>query len=236
MDLYIKPALEEALRKSGNSISTLSEAIGVSRTAIVNWQDGGIPRVDAYAKLLKYIGGDLEKAQPSYEPAERDTLTVLGDIAAGTVMLMEEKVETVPGLRSIWKESRYASKVQGEIRYCRVSGDSMEPGVPDGSYLAIGRPATGQIDDFTPVIARIGEDATFKLWQKYTDIRGNTLVYLFPINYHNHNIQSYDPDDVLIEFIVLGVLNPWREGFGPGNTGLNSNGPYRTPSGSFRES
>lgn len=184
----------------------LGKALGVSRAAVEKWTTGSFPRSDVFLRLL-----DLTRSaelKPLTPPA---SMRILGRVSAGIADIAVENSKEFSGAADVWRSSAYWPLVSGEVAYLEVSGDSMEPKFPNGSLLAVARPATRDLPPLTPVIARIGDRATFKLFRRTQDRRGTPEIELIPINHPTHEIIRASPKEVTVDLIVLGQVTPWRD-------------------------
>lgn len=57
-----------AFEKAGKSHSTLAKQLGVSRQTIMAWEGTSLPRIDHFVVLVNYLGGDISRALPNYDP------------------------------------------------------------------------------------------------------------------------------------------------------------------------
>lgn len=170
---------------------------------------------DKLPALLRYLGGDISRALPDWQPPETTPLEVLGSVSAGVVSIAQEERRTIPGAAVHWRRSVYWHLVDAShpVCYLEVRGDSMEPEFPAGCLLACGRSATQDPPPLTPVVASIhgGEEATFKLYRR-TRFNRRQEVELHPIN-RVYEVQRFDAAHFpRIDFVVLGFLNPWTRG------------------------
>lgn len=201
-------------------VGTQKEAayrLGVSQSMLSGYvRRDNVPSVAFADRLLREIGGDIRRALPDYEPdgPPAQPLTVHGRVSAGRVNLAVEETHTFPSINDAWRESIYRQFTTGPVTYLTVHGDSMEPHYPDGCLLACARPATRELPDLTPVIARAGDGATLKLYRLGRDRRRQPEVELIPINFPQHDIQRFAPGAIEIDYIVLGFINPCKHGYG----------------------
>jgi SOS-response transcriptional repressor LexA len=211
--MELQTLAKNAVEKAGNS-TKLAEKLELSRTSIERWLHGGSIGLEDLDRLLRYIGGDLTRALPDYHP-EPETppveITIWGRVSAGPCTLATEHPETLPSQAHAWQKSRYRNLTSGQVIFLQVDGDSMEPQFPNGSLLACAKPNTRELPDLTPVIARIGDECTFKLYRPTTDRKGTPEIELLPLN-RTYRTTRHNPRDITIDYIALGVLNPWVNG------------------------
>ena len=64
---WFNDLLKAAIAKAGNR-SNLSARIGASHVTIMGWEGDSWPRLDKFLALLAYVGGDVSRCLPSYDP------------------------------------------------------------------------------------------------------------------------------------------------------------------------
>jgi hypothetical protein len=57
------------VEKAG-SLEELGKHIHSARPTILGWRDGATPRLDKVEALINFVGGDLSRALPGYDPAQ----------------------------------------------------------------------------------------------------------------------------------------------------------------------
>lgn len=179
------------------------------------------PRANKAARIREALG-----KQPHYAALEEDGageiaesgvlgvtgIRVAGSVAAGKFRLPEEGLGRME-FSEIWRGSAYASLVdaKAEVSLIQVKGNSMEPFFPDGAWLAcgklVGKP--GDLPDRAPVIATAEGLTTFKLWHV-----AEGRVELLPLNIALYDVQRVALEEVVIDWVVLGLIQPWVRGFG----------------------
>lgn len=195
----------------------LAEHVGKPAPTVWRWLKGiQAPAYKDLTEVAEKLGINLPTTTVNETPNEyrtkADELKIFGTVAAGVAKVAEQELRVLTSPREAWKSSAYWSLIHGEVIYLEVDGPSMEPEYPDGCLLACAKPADpSAIKDFTPVIARIDTDVTFKLFRRSTDRAGRPEVELVPLN-RLFDVQRYAPRDVHIDFIVLGFLNSWKFG------------------------
>lgn len=203
-------ALKRGKERAGSRVA-LARALGVKHPTIMDWEDGAVPGLDNALRLLEYAGSDLSLVLVS-ESLPQEPVCIVGRVSAGAKSTAFEEPRRLDGISSAWKRSVYWPLcAAGLVVYLEVDGNSMEPDYPDGCLLACARPAGGPLPDLTPVIARVLDQATFKLYSLGRDRQRRPEVELIPIN-RTYKVQRHDPKEVSIDYIVLGVANPWKHG------------------------
>lgn len=197
----------------GVSANKLARDIGCSPSDVLRWRGAGGESRIAFKylrKVLDHFGGSLDMAFPGAFTGE--TAKVAGRVSAGFIRLGDEEVREIAGHTAMFQSSRYRALTTGDVVFLQVDGSSMEPHFPDGSLIACAKPSTSSIPDFTPVIMRRGEEVTFKLLQVQDD-----RAFAVPLN-QGFRIQEFRLSDLSIDYIVLGMINPYRHGIGIGGT------------------
>lgn len=209
MDL--KPLIDKAITKAGGTPEALGEALGVSRTSIQNWQATGSMKTNNFLRLLSFIGGDIERALPEYQPDRASaTVTVYGEVSASSAVVSEEVREEIDAFELNWKRSRAWTLTTGPVVYLRVRGDSMSPAYPEGSLIACRAPHTpGMTPQGWPVVLQDNDnhEQTFKLFYTIRGDRGRPMVLGVPINPAHHPVPF--PNRAIINYLVLGKIEPY---------------------------
>lgn len=197
----IQSLISLGIKKAGGNSTKLAEALGVSRTAVEKWMSGTEMRAGNFFGLLRYVGGDPDRALPDYQPPVRAEVPVEGKVTATSgVFSSDNERRVVPGgLIGLLKDSRLDSITHGAPVYIQVNGNSMAPDYPDGSMLVCKRPTSlREMPHNAPVIARVDGDLTFKYYQ-----RSGNFVHLFPINSTEHTVQTFEARKVEIDYVVV---------------------------------
>ena len=157
----------------------LADYIGVSKQAVYKYENNivtNIPtdKVDAIAKRLKvspaYLMGWEEQPEPNkptippgFEPMPKmDWVPLVGRIACGTPITVEENVEQMVCVPSRWHSTFTLT--------CK--GDSMEPRIHDGDLVAIR--SQPEVEQGEIAAVRIGDEATLKhvyLHENFIELR-----------------------------------------------------------------
>lgn len=180
-------------------------------STVSRWLSGDAePGAEKMFRLLEKFGVDPYEAHDA--ELNHKEIVVYGKVSAGTVRVAHEELLRVRGCSSVWKHSTYYQFTNGEITYLQVDGTSMEPEYPSGSLIACSRPCNKSLPDLTPVVARVGNECTFKLF-----IDAGKEIVLLPINLREHERQRRQKDEVAIDYVVLGLIAPWQ--FAAGRVG-----------------
>ena len=195
----ILACIETAMRDRGYppSVREIGEAVGLSSSSTVH------AHLETLQKL-GYLRRDPTKPRAievRYDPAtgsqaERRPVRhvpLIGDVAAGTGVLSEERVEEVLPLPQDFTGD-------GNLFMLRVRGDSMVgAGILDGDYVVVRQESEVRNGDI--VVAGIpGEEATVKTYRKEAG-----EIVLTP---HNPNLEPmhFSPADVTVFGKVVTVL------------------------------
>jgi SOS-response transcriptional repressor LexA len=211
--------LEKAFEKAGGDHKKVAAVAGVSGEAARKWKEGtNKPRGTHLEKLMAFVGEvpatpHSGAAVSGGATGEGEALKVFGVVSAGLTRVAEQEERVISSPSRVWKTSVYRKLTMNEVIYLEVKGNSMEPDYPDGCFLACAKPAVrmDEIPDLTPVIARVNDDATFKLFRVSYDRNGRKEVELLPINRSFH-IQRFNWRDAVVDYIALGFINPWKHG------------------------
>lgn len=215
--------IEDGVKRAGTQ-RKLATAIQVSHSTISGWKDGTRPNAEAYQRLVEYAG-EAERVREraaNYDPKRTEELKILSRVAAGHGAEALAETEAKP-LGELWEQSQWRCLTTGPVDFFRVSGDSMEPVFPDGSFIAVARANTSQIPDRCPCVVLVdGRDINFKLVSIRQAAKGGREIELMPINLINYSPERYLLDRVEIQFIALGFLSVFKR-----------NSPYPLPAGVF---
>jgi repressor LexA len=195
----ILACIETAMRDRGYppSVREIGEAVGLSSSSTVHAHLATLQR-------LGFLRRDPTKPRAievRYDPATGSSaerrpvrhVPLLGDVAAGTGVLSEERVEEVLPLPEDFTGD-------GNLFMLRVRGDSMiEAGILDGDFVVVRQESEVRAGDI--VVAGIpGEEATVKTFK-----REGRKVVLVPANARLQPM-VFDPGAVTIYGKVVTVL------------------------------
>ena len=153
------------LREEKNlSISELARRVGMAKSAVSRYfnktREFPLNRVDDFARALdvkaEYILGlDFPKPSNLVFPEKVIQIPVLGSIAAGVPLRAEQNIEEyIPVIES--------SVPRGDIVCLNIEGDSMAPGIPDGSKVLIRIQEDVEDGEIAAVLVNGDHDATLK--------------------------------------------------------------------------
>jgi repressor LexA len=186
--------------------SLIADEIGLSRSAITNWKNGGVPTDATKRKIAEYFGvslkyfDDAKAIDYSAPNITEDTVTfpVIGKVAAGYTGLIDINLDpddavTVP--REYLK-----GRPQYDYFVVRVKGDSMYPMYMDGDCVLVLRQDTLNRSGEVGVLLYDDDEITLK---KVEYVMGEDWLRMIPIN------PQYKPEMVIGERLehcrVLGI-------------------------------
>lgn len=169
--------LKKQLKRKGISQTMMARDLNIPEMTVSNWVKGKTyPRPDKIQLMADYFGitrTQLTEESPSnLTPIAPQTvpIPVLGTIACGEPILAEENVT----------EYVYESPEQlpsGNLFYLKAKGASMEPTIPDGSYVLVREQPEVENGEIAAVLVNGDTEATLKRIKRQGDI-----VILMPDN------------------------------------------------------
>jgi phage repressor protein C with HTH and peptisase S24 domain len=217
----------EQLSTNGRGgISRLAEKLAMPRETVDRWASGeSVPDYRKASEILRKLGGDVERAFPSYQPPTlltairelegqygkpAEPIRVAGRVTGGRLAISGQDDIEETTFEDLWRSSPWWGLTNKElpIVLVQVQGSSMAPHYPDGSMIALRPPSDRrQVPNGAPCVFRQGglggEERTFKiLWETR---RGEIIGW--PLNYPEHKPVVFRRGEVDIEYLVLGVLN-----------------------------
>ncbi|MGY6720076.1 LexA family protein [Bacillus licheniformis] len=169
--------LKKQLKRKGISQTMMARDLNIPEMTVSNWVKGKTyPRPDKVQLMADYFGitrTQLTEESPSnLTPIAPQTvpIPVLGTIACGEPILAEENVT----------EYVYESPDQlpsGNLFYLKAKGTSMEPTIPDGSYVLVREQPEVENGEIAAVLVNGDTEATLKRIKRQGDI-----VILMPDN------------------------------------------------------
>ncbi|OLQ51138.1 XRE family transcriptional regulator [Bacillus paralicheniformis] len=169
--------LKKQLKRKGISQTMMARDLNIPEMTVSNWVKGKTyPRPDKIQLMADYFGitrTQLTEESPSnLTPIAPQTvpIPVLGTIACGEPILAEENVS----------EYVYESPDQlpsGNLFYLKAKGTSMEPTIPDGSYVLVREQPEVENGEIAAVLVNGDTEATLKRIKRQGDI-----VILMPDN------------------------------------------------------
>ncbi|KAA6447555.1 LexA family protein [Bacillus swezeyi] len=186
--------LKKQLLRKGISQTMMARDLNIPEMTVSNWVKGKTyPRPDKIQLMADYFGITrtqlTEEAPTNLTPLASQTvpIPVLGTIACGEPILAEENIT----------EYIYESPDQlpsGKIFYLKAKGTSMEPTIPDGSYVLVREQPEVENGAIAAVLVNGDTEATLKRIKR----QGN-MVVLMPDNpkYSPYIITSDNPARII---------------------------------------
>ncbi|MCY7858690.1 helix-turn-helix domain-containing protein [Bacillus sonorensis] len=169
--------LKKQLKRKGISQTMMARDLNIPEMTVSNWVKGKTyPRPDKIQLMADYFGITrtqlTEEAPSNLTPLAPQTVPVpvLGTIACGEPILAEENVT----------EYIYESPDQlpsGNLFYLKAKGTSMEPTIPDGSYVLVREQPEVENGAIAAVLVNGNTEATLKRIKRQGD-----MVILMPDN------------------------------------------------------
>lgn len=149
----------------------VAERVGVTKATVSKWEKGDIENMkrDKIAKLskvfeispLELLGMDIPKNAISVGDIVR--IPVLGYITYGEPILADENVTE-------YREVFNNDLPKGNLFFLQAKDDSMEPKIPDGSYVMLRKQPDVESGEIAAVIVNGDNEATLKRVRKLDDI------------------------------------------------------------------
>lgn len=169
-------------KELGLSADDIAEKIGVSRSTVFRYEKGEIEKLPIE---ILYPLSEALKTTPEFLMGLKHTaptsnmmpvtgfqrIPVLGKIACGDPITA---IENISEYREVPKD--YLN-YNGELFFLEASGDSMEPKIPDGSYVLCREQEDVESGEIAAVLVNGDEETTLKKVIK----QGNTIL-LQPLN------------------------------------------------------
>lgn len=156
--------LNQLKEEKNLSISEIARRVGMAKSAVSRYfnrtREFPLNRVDDFAKAFgvkpEYILGlDFPKPSNIIFPEKIVKIPVLGSIAAGVPILAEQNIEEyIPIVASLLPS--------GNIISLNISGDSMSPGIPNGSNVLIRLQEEVEDGEIAAVLINGDTEATLK--------------------------------------------------------------------------
>ncbi|MEG0449310.1 MAG: XRE family transcriptional regulator [Lysinibacillus sp.] len=169
--------LEALLTKTGKTVSDLSSDLGISYSTVSDWKNGKkMPRGGSLQSLADYFNINLsslleEKPTNVIELSPATVkVPVMGKIACGDPIYAEEN----------FNGYRYESPdtlPSGKLVYLEAKGDSMEPTIPNGSFVLIREQPEVEYGQIAAVLVNGDTEITLKRVKRQGD-----MVMLMPDN------------------------------------------------------
>lgn len=175
--------IKKHLKLNDMTQKELAEKIGISPSTISDYMNlrsnpshGVIQRISDYFQVPKSeIDTTYKNANNLQEINRIVNIPVLGEIACGDPITAQENIEE-------YRERPTNNLPSGNLFYLKTKGDSMEPKIPDNSYVLIREQADVENGEIAAVLVNGDTEATLKKVRKLDD-----FVLLEAVN------EKYDP-------------------------------------------
>lgn len=165
------------LNKKGITQTDMAKDLNIPEMTVSNWiKAKTYPRIDKIQMMADYFGiprSELTEVQGTdfiKNKSELVAIPILGEIACGIPILATNNYN---GYR--YEPEEYAPK--GNLFYLKTKGDSMEPTIPNGSYVLIREQPDVECGEIAAVLVNGDTEATLKRVKK----QGKTII-LIPDN------------------------------------------------------
>lgn len=169
--------LKKQLKRKGISQTMMARDLNIPEMTVSNWVKGKTyPRPDKIQLMADYFGITrtqlTEEAPSNLTPLAPQTIPipVLGTIACGEPILAEENVTEY-----IYESPDHPPS--GKLFYLKAKGTSMEPTIPDGSYVLVREQPEVENGAIAAVLVNGDTEATLKRIKRQGD-----MVILMPDN------------------------------------------------------
>lgn len=186
-NVYFADNLKYLRKKRGLEQKDISDMLGLkSATSVTNWEKGNnLAKTGHLNDLAHYFGVTMQElmyinlkareANNLHKVSGNVLIPVLGEIACGDPIIAEENIEE-------YRERPTNNLPNGNLFYLKANGDSMEPLIPDQSYVLIREQADVENGEIAAVLVNSDTEATLKKVRKL-----NGVVLLEAVN------DDYDP-------------------------------------------
>lgn len=190
---YFSEKLKFLRKERGLTQKELGEKIGVKHNTVSGYENGvNEPEQDILYKLATVLGVNINEFFPSptnLTPITSNTIQipVLGSIACGEPILAEENIAE-------YREVFADNLPSGELFFLQAKGDSMEPRIPDGSYVLIRQQPDVENGQIAAVLVNGDTEATLKRVRKLGD---NVLLEAINEDYAPYLINENNPAKII---------------------------------------
>lgn len=175
---------KELAQKVGISPSTISDYMNLRS----NPSHGVIQKIADYFEVPKSEIDTTYKNYDNLQPINKIVeIPVLGEIACGDPITAEENIEE-------YRERPADNLPHGDLFYLRAHGDSMEPRIPDKSYVLIREQADVENGEIAAVLVNGDTEATLK---KVRKLDGVILLEAINDAYEPYIISKENPAHIL---------------------------------------
>lgn len=172
--------LKHYMDKYNVSRNDLVDDLNIAYMTVSDWVNAKTyPRIDKIEVLAHYFHiekSDLIEYRERENSIDKDgapknidtvdslvKIPVLGKIACGDPITADENVEE-------YRDRPVNNLPQGEIFYLQADGDSMEPVIPNGSYILVRQQEEVENGEIAAVLVNDDEEVTLKKYRKLNDV------------------------------------------------------------------
>lgn len=178
---YVGSKIKSLREKHGWDQDVLADKLDISRVSVSRYENGSRKaNQDMLFKLADVFNVSINEFFPypdNIKPLKSKTkkVPILGTIACGDPITADENIEG-------YRETIADLLPSGTVFYLKAKGQSMEPTIPNGSYVLIREQPTVEDGEIAAVLVDNDSEATLKRVKH----QGN-IVMLMPDNH------EYDP-------------------------------------------
>lgn len=198
--LELKDKIKFLRKENGLTQLELAKRLDVAPTSVSSWERGAnkplMDKIEVMAQMfdvpLSYFFKDIELFK-----GDIISIPIIGEIACGDPITASENVLG-------YRDRSSTNLPTGELFYLKAKGDSMEPKIPDGSFVLIREQPDVENGEIAAVLVNGDTEATLKRIRKVQ----NSLV-LEPLNqdYNPYIVNESNPARILGKAIeVTSVL------------------------------
>lgn len=160
--MHIGETIRDKRKSQRLSVAHLASTLGISKSAVYNWEQGlRTPDTDTLKRLAIVFGCSVSELVGEDKEASAISIPILGDVSAGYPMFAEENIIGYEDISAVMA-------TQGEYFALRINGDSMLPRMRKGDVVIVQR-QTYIEDGQVGVILVNGDSATVKVVHKRED-------------------------------------------------------------------
>lgn len=162
---HLKMVLAENLQRLASqhhaTVADIARDLNLADTTVRNWFTGKkYPRIDKIQALADYFHvsrSEITDSTPTNmeRVSSVSRIPIIGEIACGNPIMAEENID---GYREV--VSSYVPS--GNVFFLKAKGESMEPTIPDGSYVMIQGQPDVEDGEIAAVLVDDDEEATLK--------------------------------------------------------------------------
>lgn len=188
--------IKKLLQENNMTQKELAEKINISPSTISDYMNlrsnpshGVIQRIADLFKVQKTDIDSTYKIETDniYSVMEIVKIPVLGEIACGDPITAEENVEE-------YRERPANNLPHGNLFYLKAQGDSMQPKIPNGSYVLIREQADVENGEIAAVLVNSDTEATLK---KVRKLNGVVLLEALNESYEPYIVNDDNPASIL---------------------------------------